>query len=115
MRYQGRLTNIENHVTSWMVNIVENWGEITAEVEAIRSDSVLPGYSTIAVKLLSKRPYGDFPLLIHPDPANKLEFLVNQEDMQAQHLAPGDTIDALIRAGIQQRYFAKEDSIKKIG
>jgi len=109
------LTGIENHLTLWMVNIVENWGEITAEVEAIRGDSVLPDYSTITVKLLSKRPYGDFPLLIHPDPAGKIEFLVKQGDMQAQPLAVGDTIEALVRAGSQQRYFAKEDSIKKMG
>jgi hypothetical protein len=95
-----------------MVNIVENWAEITGEITYSRKDSSRPDFQLVTIRILSSKTYQSFPNLIRPNKQNKITLHVKKEDLPENGLKKGKVISVRVRAAGYDIYYANAETIK---
>jgi hypothetical protein len=91
-----------------MVNIVENWTQITGIIESV-TDSGVSGVKNIGIKITKSTSYKKYTDLVVG--RVKVTAALKKDVAEKHQLAPGKQITCLIRAA-KQDFFIKPDSIK---
>lgn len=97
-----------------MVNMIENWAEITGEITYIRRDHSRPGFHLITIRLGESKNYRSFPNLIRPTRRNTLTISIPKEELENMELKKGDVISTRVRAAPLNTYFLHPPSLEVI-
>ena len=95
-----------------MVNIIENWAEITGEIIAIHEDKSKPDFQLISFKILTNKNHRAFPNLVKPDTQQTITLKMKKIELKEKQLKAGKRISVIVRAAPANIYFADLDSIK---
>ncbi len=95
-----------------MVNIVENWAEITGEIVSVTEDLSKPENQLVKLRILSNNNHLAFPNLVKPDKDEEITLKIKKHELKNKPLKPGKVIKATIRAAPANIYFADMGSIK---
>lgn len=94
-----------------MVNIVENWAEVTGEITFSRRDPSKSDIHLVTVRIIAAKNYESFPNLIRPNKQNKITIQVKKEDIPEVGFKKGNVIKARVRAAGKDAYFILKDSL----
>ena len=97
-----------------MVNIIENWTEVTGEISDIVVEQTLKNFHTVILRIMEMKDVEHFPNLIRPDAQNEIPVRLPSDVIQTLNLKKGDKINALIRTAGLNLYFFRQDSIKVV-
>lgn len=95
-----------------MVNIIENWTEVTGEISAIDFEQTPKGFVTVTLRILEMKEFKHYLNLLRPNAENEIPVKLVSNVTQALNLKKGIKINAVIRAVGLNNYFFKQDSIK---
>jgi hypothetical protein len=95
-----------------MVNIVENWAEVTGEITFSRRDPSKSDIHLVTVRIISAKNYESFPNLIRPNKQNKITIQVKREDIPEVGFKKGNVIKARVRAAGKDAYFFNSETIQ---
>ena len=96
-----------------MVNIRENWAEITGEITSMRPDKTHPDFQLITIHITANKNYKSFPNLVKPTKQNSLTIKIRKSDLEKILLKKGDTIQMKVRAA-PDAHFISADSLRVI-
>jgi hypothetical protein len=93
-----------------MVQVVENWADVTGTVEGTRADERRPGYVRVAVALHGSREVPGFPDLMRPSVGASVDILVPAE--QAHGLQRGQQVAGRVRRAGPGDCFAGPEGLR---
>jgi hypothetical protein len=78
-----------------MVQVVENWADVTGTVEGASADEQRPGYLRVSVALRASREVPGFPDLMRPSVGSTVDILVPAQ--QGAGLRSGQLVAGRVR------------------
>lgn len=96
-----------------MVQIVENWSDITGKVDTVSASTTNSGFRAASVHIDSARIVENYPNLLQQTVGQTIFIQVPDDLAGRLQLKPGDAIEARVRQGGPDRYFVHPDHITK--
>jgi len=94
-----------------MVNIVENWTELSGKIKSIAPDESLTGFFRMILQIEKTSPVMNFPNLVKARANEEIIIKIKKTEAEKFKLKTGDTIKGIIKAASLNNYFFKPDSI----
>ena len=94
-----------------MVNIVENWTELSGTIKSMEPDGSLTGFLRMILQIERTSPVKNFPDLVKARPNEEITVKIKKSEAEKLKLETGDNIKGIIRAAGLNNYFFKPDSI----
>jgi len=92
-----------------MVQVVENWADVQAEVRSVRSAPDLPSHVIAEMHVDAVTAVAGFPNLLADTKDTVIEVRVPKELAHERGLAAGSKVKCRLRLGGPQRIFAHPD------
>ena len=95
-----------------MVNIVENWTDLSGTIKTIEPDESLTGFFRMNLQIEKISPVKNFPNLVTASTNEEITIKIKKTEAEKIKLKKGDKIKGIIKAAGLNNYFFKQDTIK---
>ena len=97
-----------------MMQIIENWANVTGVVEEAARDSTMPDHAHVRLHLTGAENIGDLPNLFLRRVGEDIDLLLRDED-HSLALTPGTRIAVRARVATPDRAFGAADDLVVLG